>query len=73
MPLAAAFIRKAADGVEGAADVFREGDVNDLVRKVQSFARSQPTAFIGLAALAGFGAIRFLKSSALQSGADRER
>jgi len=34
------------------------------VRGAQSFARRQPTAFLGIAVLAGFGVVRFLKSSA---------
>jgi hypothetical protein len=34
------------------------------VRNAQSFARRQPTAFLGIAVLAGFGVVRFLKSSA---------
>jgi hypothetical protein len=34
------------------------------VRGAQSFARRQPTAFLGMAVLAGFGVVRFLKSSA---------
>jgi hypothetical protein len=34
-----------------------------LVRNAQSFARRQPTAFLGMAVLAGFGVVRFLKSS----------
>ena len=45
------------------ADSIRSGDFNDLVRNTQSFARRQPTAFLGIAALAGFAAVRFLKSS----------
>jgi ElaB/YqjD/DUF883 family membrane-anchored ribosome-binding protein len=63
VPLAATYIRKAADQVTNAADAFREGNLNDLVQRAQSFARNQPTAFVGLAVLAGFGAIRFLKSA----------
>ena len=43
----------------------------DLVQGVQSFARSQPTAFFGLAFLAGFGAVRFLKSAAAPSRSAR--
>jgi hypothetical protein len=34
----------------------------------QSFARRQPTAFLGMAVLAGFGVVRFLKSSANETG-----
>ena len=63
LPIAGKYIRKAASQVEGVSDQIRNGNLNDLVRKTQSFARSQPTAFLGLAVLAGFGAVRFLKSS----------
>jgi hypothetical protein len=63
VPLAATYIRKAADQVTNAADALREGNLSDLIRGAQSFARNQPTAFLGLAVLAGFGAIRFLKSA----------
>jgi ElaB/YqjD/DUF883 family membrane-anchored ribosome-binding protein len=64
VPLAATYIRKAADQVTNAADALREGNLNDLVEGAQSFARNQPTAFLGLAVLAGFGVVRFLKSAA---------
>jgi len=63
LPIAGTYIRKAASQVEGVSDQIRNGNLNDLVRTAQSFARSQPTAFLGLAVLAGFGAVRFLKSS----------
>jgi uncharacterized protein YjbJ (UPF0337 family) len=63
LPIAGTYIRKAASQVEGVSDQIRNGNLNDLVRSAQSFARSQPTAFLGLAVLAGFGAVRFLKSS----------
>jgi hypothetical protein len=63
VPLAATYIRKAADQVTNAADALREGNLNDLLRGAQSFARNQPTAFLGLAVLAGFGVVRFLKSA----------
>jgi gas vesicle protein len=64
LPIAGTYIRKAASQVEGVSDSIRAGNFNDLVRGAQSFARRQPTAFLGLAVLAGFGAVRFLKSSA---------
>lgn len=63
VPIAATYIRKAADQVTIAADSLREGNLNDLVERTQSFARNQPTAFVGLAVLAGFGAVRFFKSA----------
>jgi hypothetical protein len=64
LPIAGTYIRKAASQVEGVADKLRTGNFSDLVQGAQSFARRQPTAFLGLAVLAGFGAVRFLKSSA---------
>src|SRR5882762_9243594 len=64
LPIAGTYIRKAASQVEGVADTIRTSNFNDLVRGAQSFARRQPTAFLGMAVLAGFGVVRFLKSSA---------
>src|SRR6478736_9399800 len=63
LPLAGTYIRKAASQIEGVSDHIRNGNLNDVVRNAQNFARRQPTAFLGLAVLAGFGAVRFLKSS----------
>ncbi len=64
LPIAGTYIRKAAAQVEGVADTIRTGSFNDLIRGAQSFARRQPTALLGMAVLAGFGVLRFLKSSA---------
>jgi gas vesicle protein len=64
LPIAGTYIRKAASQVEVVSDSIRNGNFNDLLRNAQSFARRQPTAFLGMAVLAGFGVIRFLKSSA---------
>jgi hypothetical protein len=69
LPIAGAYIRKAAAQIEGVSDQIKTGNFNDLVKGAQSFARRQPTAFLGLAVLAGFGAVRFLKSSAQNSEA----
>ncbi len=63
LPIAGSYMRKAASQVEGVSDSIRTGDFNDVVRNAQDFARRQPTAFLGLAALAGFAVVRFLKSS----------
>jgi len=63
LPIAGKYIRKAAAQVENVSDSIRTGDINDLVSSAQSFARRQPTAFLGMAVLAGFAAVRFLKSS----------
>jgi hypothetical protein len=72
LPIAGAYIRKAAAQIEGVSDQIKTGNFNDLVRGAQSFARRQPTAFLGLAVLAGFGAVRFLKSSANSSDASSQ-
>ena len=68
VPVAGTYMRKAADHIETAADALREGNFSDLVQGAQKFARSQPTAFFGLALLAGFGAVRFLKSASSEPG-----
>jgi uncharacterized phage infection (PIP) family protein YhgE len=72
LPIAGAYIRKAAAQIEGVSDQIKTGNFSDLVRGTQSFARRQPTAFLGLAVLAGFGAVRFLKSSAHSSDASSQ-
>src|SRR6476660_7285382 len=71
LPIAGTYIRKAASQVEGVAETIRTGNFNDLLQGAQSFARRQPTAFLGMAVLAGFGLVRFLKSSADHSRVDR--
>ncbi|RJF67445.1 hypothetical protein [Rhodopseudomonas palustris] len=63
LPIAGVYLRKAASKVEEISDTVQQGDISTLVRGVQDFARRQPTAFLGIAVLAGFGAVRFLKSS----------
>ena len=63
LPIAGSYMRKAASQVENVSDSIRTGEFNDVVRNAQDFARRQPTAFLGLAALAGFAVVRFLKSS----------
>lgn len=72
LPIAGTYIRKAASQVEGVSDQIRNGNLNDLVKRTQSFARNQPTAFLGLAVLAGFGAVRFLKSSSEEASPTAE-
>jgi hypothetical protein len=64
MPQAAGFIHDAAARLEGAAASLRERSVDDLMRSLNDFARTQPAVFFGGAVLAGFALSRFLKSSA---------
>jgi len=69
VPQAADYIRYAADQMETMSDSFRRRDISQMFEDVQSFARRQPTAFLGLSFLAGFAAIRFLKSGTSGPGA----
>jgi hypothetical protein len=71
LPHAAGFIHDAAAKLEGAAGSLRERSVDDLIRSLNNFARSQPAAFFGGAVLAGFALSRFLKSSAELSSEQR--
>ncbi|WP_146256061.1 hypothetical protein [Aestuariivirga litoralis] len=68
VPQAADYIRYAADQIETMSDSLRRRDIGQMMQDVQSFARRQPTAFLGLSFLAGFAAIRFLKSGASGAG-----
>lgn len=72
LPIAGTYIRKAASQVEVISDSIKNGDFNDLIRGAQSFARRQPTAFLGMAVLAGFGIVRFLRSSAQDASGSEE-
>jgi len=63
LPQAGHYIRLAADQIENVSDAVRKRDLNQVVSDVQAFARRQPTAFLGAAALAGFALVRFLKTS----------
>jgi diacylglycerol kinase len=70
LPFAGSYLRRAASQVEELSDRVKSGDFNELLRDAQDFARRRPTVFLGLAVLAGFGAVRFLKSSAEYSPDD---
>ena len=63
MPSAAQYIRMAADQMESMSDSLRRRDVRQMMSDVQSFAQRQPAAFLGMSLLAGFAAVRFLRSS----------
>jgi len=63
IPQAGEYIRRAADQIDITSDAIRQRDLGELLQGVQDFARRQPTAFLGATVLAGFVAIRFLKSS----------
>jgi len=73
IPQAGDYIRRAAEQIDGASEALRQRDLGQLLQGVQDFARRQPTFFLGVTVLAGFTAVRFLKSSKLhQPGARRD-
>ena len=53
---------RAADAVSGLADSLNATDPREMVEEVRRFAHRQPGAFLGLSALAGFAAVRFLRA-----------
>ncbi len=57
-----------AEGLADASDALRDKDLNTMVQDVTRFARNNPLAFLGGAALIGFAATRFAKASG-ESGA----
>jgi uncharacterized protein YjbJ (UPF0337 family) len=68
-PEIAHHVRGAADSVQGIAAALRDRSAGQLFEDVSDFARRQPTAFFGVAAVAGFALARFMKSStAMQPG-----
>jgi hypothetical protein len=60
----AQYTGQAAQGLERFSQTLRQRDLHAVVGQVEDFARRQPAVFIGSAALLGFLAARFLKSSA---------
>ena len=56
-------ISSMADNLADAADAFANRDLGSLMADASAFARRNPTAFLGGAALLGFAAARFAKAS----------
>jgi hypothetical protein len=60
----AQYTQQAAEGLQRFSQTLKDRDLGSLMGQVENFAHHQPGAFIGSAALLGFMAARFLKSSA---------
>ena len=56
-------VTQAGDGLRRITDTVRGKNLDEIVREAESFARQRPAMFIGAAAIAGFLAVRFLKST----------
>ena len=70
-PQLAGLVRGVADRIEGYADELREQSVDELFQSASKFTRRQPALVFGLAALAGFFALRTMKSTALPPRPER--
>lgn len=57
------YARDLAGGLERISGTVRDHDTDELMGMAQDFGRSQPVAFLGAAALAGFVASRFALAS----------
>jgi ElaB/YqjD/DUF883 family membrane-anchored ribosome-binding protein len=62
--MVARYARDLASGLSRFGNNVQNKDVDDLIGMAQNFGRSQPLAFLGAAALAGFVASRFAMASA---------
>lgn len=61
--MVAPYIEKAAEQIERASDFLHEGDLHQLKRSVERFAKREPLLFLGGAFAMGLPGARFLKSS----------
>lgn len=57
------YARDLANGLSNIGKQIGSRDIDDLLAAAQGFGRSQPVAFLGVAALAGFAASRFALAS----------
>jgi hypothetical protein len=64
------YARALSSNARRVSDTLRGNSVQGLMGTAQDFGRRQPVAFLGLAALAGFAAGRFLMASAARGGSD---
>jgi hypothetical protein len=58
------YVRIIADNAQQLSANVRDKDVSELLNMAQDFGRRQPVVFMGVAALLGFAASRFLMASA---------
>jgi hypothetical protein len=63
-PVVAEYAHDLADGIRRVSDTVKNNNVDELLAMAEDFGRTQPVAFLGAAALAGFVASRFVLSSA---------
>lgn len=64
------YVRMMADGAQRLTSTLKDNSVDDILSIAQDFGRKQPVAFLGLAALLGFAASRFVAASASRPQAE---
>jgi hypothetical protein len=62
-PAAARYVHSAAEQIEGLSSRLRDGSIDDLLSRVNRFARRQPAAAFAGSVVVGLALSRFLKSS----------
>ena len=65
-PWMARYVHEAANSVDDMVQSLRDRRPRELLHSLEGFARRQPVAFFGAAALAGFAVARFARSGAPQ-------
>ncbi len=62
VPLAAPYIRRAAEEIDDFASALKTQSLSEIVGSIEGFAHRQPAAFLGIAAFAGFAVVRLMKA-----------
>lgn len=65
-------LNSVAHGLASASDALRQRSVTDLTSDIKTLARRHPGAFMAAAAVVGFAAARFVRSSAKRRRAERD-
>ena len=72
-PQLAGLVRGVADRLDSYASDLRDQSIDQLVRAASNYTRRQPAVVFGLAALAGFFALRTIKSTPPKRAAIRQQ
>ena len=65
--LAGPYINQAADKLSEVGTAIQQKSVDEVIQDTENFGRTQPAYFLAAAAVIGFAAARFLKSSGAQA------
>ena len=65
--LATPYVNQAADKLTEVGMTIQQKSVDEVIQETENFGRSQPAYFLAAAAVIGFAAARFLKSSSAQA------